>query len=400
MRWLVLGSLPLALLSCWHGSGPSVPEPTSEAPPAPLPGASAEAAPEPSPSDPVTEATRARGELAATLRQLASLPAFALGQEDATAYGVGWSGEPDRSDVKGVCGAHPAVHGWDLFGIEQGAAKNGDGVDFEHMRGLIQAAHRRGGINTISWHAHNPVTNGNAWDTTRAVRSILPGGAEHAVYRGWLERVADYLASLLDDRGAPIPIVFRPYHEHTGSWFWWGKAHTSDDEFVRLWRFTIELLREERGLRQLLFAFSPEGGAVRSDADYLFRYPGDDYVDVFGIDYYYRAGGERMTRLAEITVRQAARHDKIPAITELGAHDGLSRVPNGAGWIERSFLTPLTKSESALGIAYALVWRNAHTDHYFLPYPGHPGASSLARFCADARVLLEDDLASLRAGPP
>jgi mannan endo-1,4-beta-mannosidase len=399
MRRVVLGLvLLLALPGCWHGAGTVAADPVSEAVSTPEPRV-APAAIEPPASDSTAEATRARTELERELRHLASLPAFALGQEDATAYGVGWSNEPDRSDVKSVCGAHPAVHGWDVFGIELGATKNGDGVDFEQMRRLIQAAHRRGGINTISWHAANPVTGGNTWDTTRAVRAVLPGGARHAEFRGWLGRVADYLESLRDERGAPIPIVFRPYHEHTGSWFWWGRAHTDDDGFVRLWRFTIDFLREERGLGQLLFAFSPAGGDIYADADYLFRYPGDDYVDVFGVDYYYHAGGKRMTRLAEITVRQARRHDKIAAITELGAQDGLSRVRGGARWLEQSFFAPLSQSDTALGVAYALFWRNAHTDHFFLPYPGHPGAAALARFCADERVLLEDDVAALRRGP-
>jgi mannan endo-1,4-beta-mannosidase len=397
---LVLGLALLVLPGCWHAADTVVaPGPVGEAANATEPSAAPAVAEQPTRSS-IPDATRARTELARALRQLASLPAFALGQEDATAYGVGWSNEPDRSDVKRVCGAHPAVHGWDVFGIELGAAKNGDGVEFEHMRRLIQAAHRRGGINTISWHAANPVTSGNTWDTTRAVPAVLPGGARHAEYRGWLARVADYLQSLRDERGAPIPIVFRPYHEHTGSWFWWGRAHTDDDGFVRLWRFTVDFLREERGLGQLLFAFSPAGGDIYADADYLFRYPGDDYVDVFGVDYYYHGGGKRMTKLAEITVRQARRHDKIPAITELGAQDGLSRVRGGARWIEQSFLAPLSQSDTALGVAYALVWRNAHADHYFLPYPGHPGAAALARFCADVRVLLEDDVAALRSGLP
>lgn len=394
MHRLVLGLVPLALVSCWHGAGTVAPSAASKAASAPEPIMLA-ASVDPPAREVSADPARARAELERKLRRLASLPAFALGHEDATAYGVGWTNEPDRSDVKSVCGAHPAVHGWDVFGIELAAAHNGDGVDFEHMRRLIQAAHRRGGITTISWHAHNPVSGGNSWDTRRAVRAVLPGGARHAQYRGWLQRVADYLESLRDEQGAPIPVVFRPYHEHTGSWFWWGKAHTDDDGFVRLWRFTVDFLRQERGLGQLLFAFSPGGGDIHADADYLFRYPGDDYVDVFGVDYYYQSGGKRLTRLAEITVRQARRHDKIPALTEFGAQDGLSRVRGAASWLERSFLAPLSRSETALGIAYALAWRNAHADHYFLPYPGHAGAPALARVCDDPRVLLEDDLALL-----
>jgi mannan endo-1,4-beta-mannosidase len=397
VRRLLAALAALALSGCLRATGSAAPSPVDEPPAASFDqGVDPLRVREAPPGYDVGATARARAALLAKLQRLAQVKGFALGHEDATAYGVGWSAEPDRSDVKSVCGAHPAVHGWDLFGIERGEAKNGDGVDFEHMRRLIQQAHRRGGISTLSWHSDNPVTGGNAWDTTPAVRAILPGGELHARYRVFLERVANYLGSLRGDGGELIPVIFRPYHEHTGSWFWWGASHTDDESFVRLWRFTVDFLRNERGLGQLLFAFSPGGGELRSDSDYLFRYPGDDYVDVFGFDYYYRGGGERLVRLAELTVRQATRHGKIAAITEFGAEGGISALGSGGGrWLEQGFLAPLARSPSALGIAYALAWRNARVDHCFLPYPGHPGAAALARVCDDPRVLLEDELAAL-----
>jgi len=326
-----------------------------------------------------------------TLARLVASGRIALGHEDGTAYGVGWTEGADRSDVKSVCGSHPAVHGWDVFRIENGASENGDGVDFALMRRRIQEAHRRGGINTVSWHMDNPVTRGDAWDTTPAVSAIVPGGSHHAVYRSHLDRVADFLESLQSDDGELIPVIFRPFHEHTGNWFWWGKAHTTDTDYVALWHFTVDYLRQERGFSHLLFAFSPGGGDLKTVRDYLFRYPGDAYVDVMGVDHYYDRDVPSLLRAVGVTVAAADAHHKFAALTEFGIQDGLSEMtpPN---WFSKNFFEPLVTHPSASRIAYALGWRNASVDHCFVPYPGHPTEPDFRRLCNDPRLVLERDL--------
>lgn len=326
-----------------------------------------------------------------TLEQLGRSGRIALGHEDPTAYGVGWNEDSDRSDVKSVCGSHPAVYGWDVFRIEHGATENGDGVNFDLMRQRIREAHARGGINTISWHVDNPVTRGDAWDTTPAVRAIVPGGSHHAVYRSYLDRVADFLESCQSHDGALIPIIFRPFHEHTGSWFWWGADHTTDADYIALWRFTVDYLRQQRGLSQLLFAFSPGGDDLRTVSDYLFRYPGDAYVDLMGVDHYYDTDVASLVRAVSVTVAAAVAHKKPAALTEFGIRDGLSELtpPN---WFSKNFFDPLVTHPSASRIAYALAWRNAGVDHCFVPYPGHPTAADFRRICDDPRLVLQRDL--------
>ncbi len=93
----------------------------------------------------------------------------------------------------------------------------------------------RGGINTFFWHLFNPVTGDNFYDKTPAVSAILPGGERHEFYRRELDRLAAFILSLKDSNGKPIPIIFRPYHEHTGSWFWWGQDFCIADEYKELW---------------------------------------------------------------------------------------------------------------------------------------------------------------------
>lgn len=386
-------TIGVALCSLACSGAPSAPEP--HGPPRPEGPTGEVLVTDPAPvaaGDYDHEATLAAAErLRQTLAALTQDSLFALGHEDSTAYGVGWAEDVDRSDIKSVCGSHPAVYGWDLFHIEHGAPENGDGVNFDLMRQRIQEAHARGGINTLSWHVDNPVSQGDAWDTTRAVAASIPGGTHHAVFRDYLDRVANFLLSCRGNNGELVPVIFRPFHEHNGNWFWWGRGHTNDDDYVALWRFTVDYLREARGLTHVLFAFSPGGGELKAPADYLFRYPGDDYVDVMGVDHYYDTDVASLTRAVAITVQNAIEHGKVPALTEFGMRDGLTEM-TPADWFSRNFFDPLIDDANTSRIAYALAWRNARPDHCFVPYPGHQTADDFKRICDDGRLLLQRDL--------
>ena len=121
-----------------------------------------------------------------------------LGHHDDTVYGIGWEGEEGRSDVKSVCGDYPAVISFDLGELELGNAANLDKVPFDKIRKEIINQYQRGGMVSLSWHARNPKTGGDAWDVsdTTVVKSILPGGENHQKFAGWLGGVADFLHSL------------------------------------------------------------------------------------------------------------------------------------------------------------------------------------------------------------
>lgn len=163
------------------------------------------------------------------------------GHQDDLMYGHTWRIDRDeteflRSDVKEVCGKYPAVLGLDLGGIELASEQNLDGNYFSAMRSSAIAHYLRGGVVTFSWHPRNPLTDGDAWDVSskEVVASILDGGSRHELFIGWLSRVADYFLSFETPDGQMVPIVFRPWHEHTGSWFWWGRDLCSVDEYKAL----------------------------------------------------------------------------------------------------------------------------------------------------------------------
>ena len=81
----------------------------------------------------------------------------------------------------------------------------------------------------------NFVTGCNFYATTAVVAAILPGGAQHAAYMCSLDIIANYFQHLKAATGALVQVVFQPLHEHTDSWFWWGKRHCTQAEFVQLW---------------------------------------------------------------------------------------------------------------------------------------------------------------------
>ncbi|MET0393563.1 MAG: glycosyl hydrolase, partial [Chitinophagaceae bacterium] len=210
-----------------------------------------------------------------------------FGHQDDLAYGVGWKYLSGRSDIKDVTGDYPAVYGWELGGLELDQPVNLDSVPFDKMQAFIRTGYRRGGVVTISWHLHNPLTGKSAWDPADStVAAILPGGSKHALFKSWLDKVAAFMKGLKGDNGEFIPVIFRPFHELNGDWFWWGGRHCTPEEFKKLWRFTVSYLRNERQLHHLLYAYNTDRFASREA--YLQKYPGDEWVDVVGFDIYQR----------------------------------------------------------------------------------------------------------------
>src|SRR5690606_34810088 len=215
-----------------------------------------------------------------------------FGHQDDLAYGVHWRYQPGKSDVKDVAGDYPAVMGWDIGRIEHGRETNLDAVPFDLMRQFIVSSARAGSINTISWHLDNPVTGGNSWDTTAAVAHILPSGRLHSQFVAWLDRVAAFLESLRFEDGTPVPVLFRPFHELNGNWFWWCKPFCSKEEYIELWRFTVNYLKDIKGLHHLLYVYNTNN--FRDGAEFMERYPGDTYIDVMSFDTYQFLGRENV----------------------------------------------------------------------------------------------------------
>lgn len=349
-------------------------------------------------ADPLATAeTRA---LFANLHRLSG-EAVLFGHESDLAYGFNWRAVAGRSDVKESGGSYPAVYGWDVNTLFQRGPNAANGANVRQLRRWIAEGYGRGGVITMEWHADNIGSRGNAWDTTRVVSQLLPGGTLHSAYRARLDTVANFF-NTLRARGKTgeetlVPVIFRPYHELSGSWFWWGKNHSTRDEFVALWRFTIDYLRNERGVHNLLYAYSTD--VFPSKESYLERYPGDSYVDLVGFDDYQsvRSPSTRdvLVRRIRDVVEIAQQRGKLAAICETG----VEAIPDSTWWT--GTLLPAIKSDSLTRrISYVLMWRNANlaTDrqnHFYAPYAGQASVADFVRFRRDGLIKFEDDLPDL-----
>lgn len=331
-------------------------------------------------------------ETEALLEGLRAVPEQGImyGHHDDTVYGVEWFADEGRSDVREVCGDYPAVISFDLGLIELGSDTTLDRVSFDKLRAEAVGHYERGGLVSMSWHLRNPKTGGDSWDTSDSavVTSILPGGDSHLKFAGWLGRLADFFNSLQTADGVKVPVLFRPWHEHTGSWFWWGAKLCTPDEYKALWRMTVDTL-QAKGVDNLLYAYST-GTEPGDTAQYLERYPGDDIIDVVGFDTYqfgedpadYLETVERLSTIIE-SVGQA--HGKVTAVTETGYES----LPDPQWWT--GTLLPALKKHHP---AYALTWRNASDKpgHFYGPYPGQASAEDFVKFYNDTTTLFLSDI--------
>jgi len=285
------------------------------------------------------------------------------GHQDDLMYGSTWWYEKERSDTKDFTGDYPAVAGFELGHIELGNERSLDSVSFVQIAEQIKAHYKRGGVITISWHLNNPLTMqipdnqsrrqyGTAWDVSskEVVASILPEGKNNELFNIWLERLATFFTGLKDNKGTPIPFIFRPYHEHSGSFFWWGTNICTDKEYASLWRYTVEFLRDKKNIHNILYAYNTD--RVTSLEQYMKGYPGDDVIDMLSLDMYDRGeqfGGELDNALNFVT-KEAISRNKLTALSETGERRGMQ------DW----WSTVLLPVVSKYPVGYVLTWRHTY----------------------------------------
>ncbi len=341
-----------------------------------------------------TAATAETKALYQNLRKL-SRSHILFGHQHATEYGHGWRGDDNRSDVKSVTGSHPAVIGVDFSGLS-GRSENEISDEKILLKKNIEDTYNRGGVTTVAWHFSNPISGGGFyWKdgiSLPAVQYLVPGGSEHEKYKAILQSIGSFVKTIRGKDGAQVPMIFRPYHEFDGEWFWWGKPHCSREDFISLWKFTTSYLRDSLQVHQFIYAFSPDN-LFATEQEFLDRYPGDEWVDMLGMDNYgdwgrdgkynVKAGIEKL----KIVSNYAAKAGKLAAFTETG----LESIPNKTWWTE----TLLKEIKAAnIQLAYVLVWRNdvSSATHYYAPFPGHSSVPDFLKFYKDSYTIFENQL--------
>lgn len=323
-----------------------------------------------------------------------------FGHQDDLAYGVEWKYLDNYSDIQQISGDYPAVYGWEIGNIEHDEDKNIDGVPFYKLKEYIKQVYDNGGVNTISWHIDNPVSLGSAWDTTKAVSSILPGGEQHDLYVDWLKKSTKFFKSLRGSDHKRIPILFRPFHELNGGWFWWGAKHCTPEEYKELWKFTVDYMRKMR-VKNLIYVYNTN--SFTNAAEFMERYPGDDYADVVSFDSYQfssqRPSDEELkissTNFNANLKKQlfildsvATVHNKLATLAETG----YEAIPDKTWWT-----ATLWDAIKDYKISYVLLWRNfgwrdnEQKWHYYTPFKGQKSEVDFKKFHdLDSTLFLND----------
>ena len=204
------------------------------------------------------------------------------------------------------------------------------GMDFMHddYASTIARAkdwHARGGLVSICWHTG---LEGLGYQECLAEKPdfdalFTSGTAENTLLLRRWDDAADALDVL---RQAGIPVLWRPFHEFNGGWFWWGKGGA--EVFVKLWRGMWEHFTVKRGLHNLVWVL---GFCGEIDPAW---YPGDDVCDIVGSDTYEL----HTTHAKAFRLLQALCPDKILAFHECGAMPEVDAMfSDGAAW---SWLMP------------------------------------------------------------
>jgi mannan endo-1,4-beta-mannosidase len=185
-----------------------------------------------------------------------------------------------------LTGVVPAVWGQEIGFSAPGTL---DGVDRREPNAAEAVAwYRRGAVVTYTWHAVCPpddepvVFDGGIIRDLPAAEfdAVLdPGSALHARWCAQVDAAAAVLTRLRD---AGVAVLWRPYHEMNGPWFWWGGQ---PERLVLLWRQLFDRLVRHHGLTNLVWVWSPNA-AYDSAAPFAPYFPGHDVVDVLAVDTY------------------------------------------------------------------------------------------------------------------
>lgn len=296
-------------------------------------------------------------------------------------------GEKEYSDSKAVTGSHPAVLGSDFhYYLEKSATER------SYHTEAVKWAFQQGYVITFDWHISGRGTttyeyNAETKDLVNNIVNNLNGD------RDWLyeqfDKVIDIINNDLVVGGERIPIVFRPWHEMTGGWFWWGSSATTTANYKELFKLTVDYFNART--TSVLFCWSPNS-PVRN----LNYYPGDGYVDILGVDAYEITNTAIRADL-NFLVSHAQGNDKVVVFSETGnrTSDG-----NAAAMYWKDTVLPAIMEDpsgKSRRIAWVLTWINASWSYPYVPH-GTSSASakqSFIDFKNSPHVLFGDEITNI-----
>jgi mannan endo-1,4-beta-mannosidase len=216
--------------------------------------------------------------------------------------------------VKAITGKFPGLWGTDF--IMNGTQDPGQQVVDDAI-----AKSKEGYLVSLMWHEGRPTDN-PPYDWKASVQGkltaaqwtelVTPGTALHKKWLADIDRIAGYLKQLRD---AHVPVLWRPYHEMNGVWFWWGDKR-GENGIQKLWKMMYDRYTNYHHLNNLIWIWGANGlrDIPKDEAyDYKLYYPGAAYVDILGADiYHFDYDQDDYQKLVTLA------NGKIIALTETG----------------------------------------------------------------------------------
>ncbi len=187
-----------------------------------------------------------------------------------------------------LTGKYPAIFGQD-FGFSGGEDKDSTLSRPAMIREVIRQ-YRAGSVPALCWHAVRPTEDepvtfrGSILGklTDWEFRQLMTPGTElHARWERQVDRIAGYLRELQD---AGVPVLFRPYHEMNGDWFWWG-GRPGADGTAALYRMLFERYVHVHHLNNLVWVWNVAAASSKSGSPDQY-WPGAGYADIVSMDIY------------------------------------------------------------------------------------------------------------------
>lgn len=293
-------------------------------------------------------------------------------------------GDETFSDAKSITGSHPAVLGSDFhYYLEKDATERGYHTD------AVKYAFQQGYVITFDWHvsARGTASYSCSGSPVNLAKNIANGNAngDRDWFLGELDKVIDIINHDLVVNNDTIPIVFRPLHEMNGNWFWWGNCSgLTSTEYKSLYQLVSDYVRART--KSVLFCWSPNSTFNSA------YYPGDDYVDVIGVDLYEATTTSLRSELGAV-VDFATTHNKVAVFAETGDRNSDATAPQ---YWKNVVLPGITGDPTgkAKKIAWALTWINSSWSE---PYVAHSGSSAAVKqsfidFKNSPNVLFGDEM--------
>jgi mannan endo-1,4-beta-mannosidase len=226
---------------------------------------------------------------------------------------------PGQSYLDKSAGMVPAIRASDFIEYSPSRIQYGANPNNESEQSIAWAE-QTGGIVTMSWHWNAPTdlinevdhewwrgfyTHATTFDLPAALAN--PGGEDYQLLLRDIDAIGIELQKFED---AGVPVIWRPLHEAQGGWFWWG-AH-GPDAFKELWNLTYDRLTNVNGLHNLIWEFTSSAAT----GDHLDWYPGDDVVDMIGLDIYTDTSANMSGQWYDILEQYNGR--KLIALSETG----------------------------------------------------------------------------------